>query len=137
MTEPPVVKSAIDLKDITIKASSAIALYWVIDRTLTSDENYMEYLRVGLVGAAGLTVIAPLLDNMLNGKDIMNGINFNMNMVKQMLIDGGISAVIYFALKTIFADQINDSLLYKYVAVIASVIGADMFMPSLMKQFSA
>lgn len=129
MSESAVVKSSIDLKDLTIKSASGVALYWVIDKVLTSDANYMEYVKVGLTGAVGLGVVAPILQNMIDGKDLMAGVTFTSLAWKGMLVDGALSAGIYYALKLILEDKINDDLLYKYVAIVCSVIGADMLDP--------
>lgn len=129
----PSSKPAINLKDITIKSASGVALYWLVDKTLRGSADYWEYVNVGIAGGAGLLIVAPMLQNMMDGKDLLNGISFNGAMIKHVAVDGALSAGIYWALKTlIFGYTLDDSLLYKYVAVICSIIGADMVAPMVL-----
>ena len=67
---------SIDLKQISIKAGSGIALYWAIDKMLPK-EGLMEYAAVGLTGGVGLGIVAPILNSLINGTDFLGGIAFN------------------------------------------------------------
>lgn len=134
-TQIPSQKSAIDMKDLTIKSASGIALYWVINKMLQSETGYNEYLKVGLAGAGGLTLVAPILQNMIDGKNLLDGITVDTTLFKEMAIDGVITTAIYWALKTVMGGTV-DIVIYRYVSVIASIIGADMVKPLVMAKFA-
>lgn len=129
------VKAAIDLKDITIKSISGISLYWLITKTLSLRSDYADYLNVGLAGAGGLTIVAPILQNLIDGKDLMTGITFDTLMLKNALIDGGMSMAVYLALRFAFGNKLDTSVLNRYVGVICSVIGGDMIRPFILSKF--
>lgn len=127
-------KSAIDLKDITIKSISGVSLYWLITKTLSLRSDYADYLNVGLAGAGGLTIVAPILQNLLDGRDLMAGLSFDSTMLKNALVDGGMSMAVYLALRFAFGSKLDVSLLNRYVGVICSVIGGDMIRPYILSK---
>jgi len=131
---PTTPKSAINLSDLTIKASSGVAIYWMIDKFMSNDSGYQLYLKVGLVGASGLTVLAPIFNNMMSGKNLLEGIIFDKAILKNMLTYGSITAGLFAAIKYVFNDQIEDSMLYKYLAVVTSIIGSDMLSDVIVKK---
>ena len=132
---PPSSKSSIDMKDISIKSASGVAIFWVLDKVLKSRDNYMEYVQVALAGATGLTIIAPILNNLINGATTFSSLTFDAAFLKNILIEGGITGVLYYILKMFFGDKISDSLMYRYIAVIVSIIGADVLTPFLMSKW--
>ena len=130
-------KSSIDIKQIAIQSGSSIAVFWLIDKMLQSDNgSYTELLKIGLVGAAGLTVVTPIINNLLNGVSIFNGIIFDKALLYRMLVTGGLSAVLYYIFRYLFSERIDESTMNKYIAVIVSVLGASALEPWLLSKWN-
>lgn len=133
-TSPTPFTSSIDLKGITIKATSGVAMFWLINKFLESDDGYMQYLKVGLVGASGLTIMAPIIQNVLDGKDLLSGVKLDKDMLKMFVVDGALTAGLYYAIKMLINVDGSENIIKKYAVIVASVIGTDMLSSVVMSK---
>ena len=129
-------KYKFDLKDLTITAGSAVASYWIIDKFLYEmfPDDYKQFLAIGLVGASSITILGPIVENMIAGKNLMDGIDFD----KDMLIDAAITLPttygLYYLIMKLFPEM-TESTIRRYAGLIGSVIGSDMLLPYIRRIF--
>ena len=97
-------------------------------------QDYQQFLTIGLTGAASITIIAPIIDNLINGRNLMDGISFN----KDMLIDAAITLPttfgIHYVIMKLFPEM-DETIVKRYITIICSVIGSDMLLPYIRKLF--
>jgi len=129
-------KFKFDFKDISITAGSSIALYWLFDNYVKENfpYDYREFLTIGLVGGSSITILAPIIDNLINNRDILTGINFDKNLFINLGTNVGLSGILFIVLKQ-FID-VEESMLSKYVSMIVSVVGSKMIAPYVIKAVS-
>ena len=125
-----------DLKDLSITAGSAVATYWMIDKFISEmfPEDYMQFLSIGLVGSASITLIGPIVENMINGKNLMDGIDFDKDMLIDACITLPTSYGLFYMINNLF-PQMDETVIKRYITIICSVIGSDMLLPYIRKLF--
>lgn len=125
-------KFAFDLKDLTITAGSSVAMYWVIDSFLKQmfPSAYRDFFVVGLVGAGSITLLAPILSNLIDGKNLMDGVHFDKNMLIDVGLTGATTIGLEYVILTFF-PQLNRTTVQRYVSLIISSIGSKMLLPYL------
>ena len=136
-SEIPSVRSAIDPKDVIIKGTAGVAVFYLVNKFIVSEEyGWSEVIRAGLSSSVGLSVVAPIIDNILNNRDMTTGLNVDKNMFKNMVVQAGIGGGLYYILRMLFGTQVASEPLYKYASLIISVIGSDMISPLVLKKWA-
>ena len=129
-------KYKFDLKDLSITAGSAVCTYWLIDKFISEmfPEDYQQFLTIGLTGAASITIIGPIIENMINGKNLMTDVDFDKDMLIDMAITLPTTYGLYYMINRLF-PELSETTIKRYISIIGSVIGSDMLLPYIRKLF--
>jgi len=125
---------SINTNDLIIDAGSGVAMYWIIDKYLRRSfpVEYSDFLTVGLAGGVGLSVLSPILTNLMAGKNLLDGITIDKEMLIDMAIAIPTAGGLFYLIKMVF-PSVKTDIIRRYVGVIGSIIGTTMIQPTIRK----
>jgi hypothetical protein len=122
-------------QSILIPTLSGVGLYWVLSRKMIQwtqnviNASSEDTLFISLIsGGINITIISPILENFIQGRNLMDGITFDKNMLIDVSITSATTYGLMYLLSMLFTN-ISRSQLWFYASLCASIIGSYILKP--------